>query len=110
LTSEQVTETVCTLTTPGLVFGPGASREVGRRAAGPGITGAPDADDPNPLGGAVRGLMERIGVPARLEEVGYGAADVPELVAGAKKQQRLLACAPLPVDGGLLEQVFRESL
>ena len=55
--------------------------------------------------------MERIGVPARLAEVGYDAAGhVPALVAGAEKQQRLLACAPLPVDGGLLARVFRESL
>ena len=54
--------------------------------------------------------MERIGVPTRLAEVGYGADDVPALVAGAEKQQRLLACAPLPVDGRLLERVFRESL
>ncbi|MFN8222101.1 MAG: hydroxyacid-oxoacid transhydrogenase [Gaiellales bacterium] len=70
----------------------------------------PDTDDPNPLGEAVRALMQRIGLPARLEEVGYGADDVPALVAGAEMQQRLLACAPLPVDGTLLERVLRNSL
>lgn len=101
----------CALTAPA-AFGithralPERHREAARLLTGR----EPDRDDPNPLGEAVRRLMERVGVPARLEEVGYGADDVPELVAGAEKQQRLLACAPLPVDGGLLERVFRESL
>lgn len=101
----------CALTAPA-AFGithralPERHREAARLLTGR----EPDRDDPNPLGDAVRRLMERVGVPARLEEVGYGADDVPELVAGAEKQQRLLACAPLPVDGGLLERVFRESL
>lgn len=101
----------CALTAPA-AFGlthralPERHREAARLLTGR----EPDADDPNPLGEAVRGLMERIGVPARLEEVGYGADDVPELVAGAEKQQRLLACAPLPIDGSLLERVFRDSL
>ena len=54
--------------------------------------------------------MERIGVPARLAEVGYGEDDVPDLVAGAQKQQRLLACSPVPVDADVLGQVFRASL
>lgn len=70
----------------------------------------PEGDDPNPLGDAVRALMERVGLPVALREVGYETQDVPALVAGAEHQQRLLACAPVPVDGGLLERIFRESL
>jgi len=70
----------------------------------------PDPDDPNPLGAAMLSLMKRIGTPTRLADVGYDAEDVPALVAGAEKQHRLLSCAPLPVDGRLLERVFRESL
>ncbi len=101
----------CALTAPA-AFGathaalPERHREAARLLAGR----EPDADDPNPLGDAVRALMGRIGVPVRLGEVGYDEADVPALVAGAEKQQRLLACAPLPVDTALLGRVFRESL
>ena len=39
-------------------------------------------------------LMRDVGAPAGLREIGYGEADLPELVAGAVKQQRLLVCAP----------------
>lgn len=75
------------------------------------LTGSePDMADPNPLGAAVRSLLERIGMPTRLADVGYDADDVPALVAGAEKQHRLLSCAPLPVDADLLARVFRESL
>ena len=70
----------------------------------------PDADEPNPLGEAVYALMTRIGLPTRLVDVGYREDDVPDLVAGAEKQQRLLACAPLPVGADLLGRVFRESM
>ncbi len=75
------------------------------------LTGAtPDADDPNPLGDAVRALMQRTGVPSTLAEVGYAEADIPELVAGAEKQQRLLACAPIATGADVLAGVFRASI
>ena len=45
-----------------------------------------------------------------LREIGYGEADVPELVAGAVKQQRLLVCAPCPVTDADLEAILRASL
>ena len=54
--------------------------------------------------------MERVGIPTRLAEVGYGEDDVPDLVAGAEKQQRLLACSPVPVDAAVLTDLFRASL
>ena len=38
--------------------------------------------------------MRDIGMPNGLAEVGYGDADVADLVAGALQQQRLLATAP----------------
>jgi alcohol dehydrogenase class IV len=101
----------CALTAPA-AFGvthdalPERHREAARLLTG----SEPEQDDPNPLGAAVLGLMQRTGLPTRLGEVGYGEDDVPDLVAGAEKQQRLLACAPLPVDGALLARIFRESL
>ena len=44
--------------------------------------------------------MRAVGAPAGLREIGYGEDDLPELVAGAVKQQRLLVCAPCPVTDG----------
>ena len=42
--------------------------------------------------------------------LGFAEADVPDLVAGALKQERLLKIAPLPVGAAELETVFRASL
>ena len=69
-----------------------------------------------PTGGAdvlpevLRGLMRDIGLPSGLAELGYGAADVDDLVEGALQQQRLLATAPIDVTAEHLATVFRESL
>jgi alcohol dehydrogenase class IV len=56
----------------------------------------PSASDagPDTLPGVLTALMRDIGIPNGLAEVGYGAADVPDLVAGAVQQQRLLATSP----------------
>jgi alcohol dehydrogenase class IV len=42
-------------------------------------------------------LMRDIGIPNGLGAVGYAEADVPDLVEGTLKQQRLLATAPKDV-------------
>ena len=73
------------------------------------LTGEPTTD-PLAFGDAVAALMADTGCPTTLTEVGYGEDDIPDLVAGAMLQQRLLACAPLPVGEAELERVFRESL
>ena len=49
---------------------------------------------PDMLPGVLTALMRDIGIPNGLAEVGYGASDVSDLVAGAVQQQRLLATAP----------------
>jgi alcohol dehydrogenase class IV len=54
--------------------------------------------------------MTDVGCPTTIAEVGYTEGDIPDLVAGALLQQRLLACAPLPVGEAELERVFRDSL
>jgi hydroxyacid-oxoacid transhydrogenase len=72
----------------------------------------PDAsgDGPELLVGVITALMRDIGIPNGLAEVGYGAADVDALVAGATQQQRLLATAPkVPTDDDLA-QVFVASM
>jgi hydroxyacid-oxoacid transhydrogenase len=67
-------------------------------------------DGPDALPAVLTALMRDVGIPSGLAEVGYGEADVPDLVAGALQQERLLATAPKrPTDGDLAE-VFRRSM
>jgi alcohol dehydrogenase class IV len=75
------------------------------------LTGQPvAADDTDALARAIADLMADVGCPTTITEVGYSEADIPDLVAGAVLQQRLLACAPLPIGEAELERVFRDSL
>jgi hydroxyacid-oxoacid transhydrogenase len=68
-------------------------------------------DDPRErLPQAIVSLMRDIGVPTGLADVGYGHADIPDLVAGALKQQRLLAMAPRDVMAEDLEAIFANSM
>ena len=62
------------------------------------------------LAGAMRQLMEDVGAPTTLSELGYGKADIPALVEGALKQQRLLVMAPCEVGGDDLGAILRASL
>ncbi|MGY1744381.1 hydroxyacid-oxoacid transhydrogenase [Blastococcus sp. SYSU D00695] len=55
-------------------------------------------------------LMRDIGIPGGIGTVGYGEADVPDLVDGAMKQQRLLATCPKPVTEDDLAGIFRRSV
>jgi alcohol dehydrogenase class IV len=75
------------------------------------LTGQPvEADDHDALPRAFEELMRAVGAPAGLREIGYDQDDLPELVAGAVKQQRLLVCAPCHVTDGDLEAILRASL
>ena len=67
-------------------------------------------DGPEVLPGVLTALMRDIGLPNGLAEVGYGEADVDDLVAGSLQQQRLLATAPREVTPEDLAGVFRASL
>jgi hydroxyacid-oxoacid transhydrogenase len=74
---------------------------------------APDAqlaEDSSALPGVLVALMRDIGIPAGVAAVGFGEADVDELVAGALKQQRLLATAPREVNADDLGGIFRRSM
>jgi hydroxyacid-oxoacid transhydrogenase len=55
-------------------------------------------------------LMRDIGLPNGISGVGYTEADVPALVEGAMKQQRLLATAPRAVDEEAAAGILRRSL
>jgi hydroxyacid-oxoacid transhydrogenase len=63
-----------------------------------------------PLPDVLRRLMRDVGLPSGLAELGFGQADVDDLVEGALKQQRLLATAPVEVTAEDLATVFQESL
>ena len=51
-------------------------------------------DGPDLLPTVLRRIMDDVGIPAGLHEVGYTEADIPNLVEGSMAQQRLLALAP----------------
>ena len=58
----------------------------------------------------VRALVADTGGPDGVGAFGYTAADVPDLVAGALQQQRLLACCPRDVRAEDLHRVIEASL
>ena len=67
------------------------------------------------LGGAslpdtLRALMDDLGVPTSIGELGYGEDDIEALVQGALAQQRLLAVAPREVGAADLADILRRSL
>ena len=76
------------------------------RILDPDVTG----DGPDTLPKVLMDLMRDIGIPNGLAEVGYGAADVDDLVSGAVQQQRLLATAPKTPTDEDLATVFTGSM
>ncbi|MGH3735571.1 MAG: hydroxyacid-oxoacid transhydrogenase [Micromonosporaceae bacterium] len=80
-------------------------------AAGLLAPGAPVASQPREqLPAALVALMRDIGIPNGLAAVGYTESDIPALVDGALKQQRLLAVAPRETTPDDLATVFHTSL
>jgi hydroxyacid-oxoacid transhydrogenase len=54
--------------------------------------------------------MRDVGAPSGLAALGYGEDDVPALVEGALKQERLLAVAPRAPSPDDLAAILRASL
>jgi hydroxyacid-oxoacid transhydrogenase len=73
------------------------------------LTGSP-ATGPDALPDALRGLIRDVGAPAGLAALGYGEEDIPALVEGALRQQRLLAVAPRDPRADDLAAILRASL
>ncbi|HXT89949.1 MAG TPA: hydroxyacid-oxoacid transhydrogenase [Trebonia sp.] len=67
-------------------------------------------DERERLPRAIVSLMRDIGIPSGIAAVGFSHADIPDLIEGALKQQRLLSMAPRDVMGEDLEVVFRNSM
>ncbi|WP_137812342.1 hydroxyacid-oxoacid transhydrogenase [Gandjariella thermophila] len=55
-------------------------------------------------------LMRDVGIPNGIGAVGYGESDVPDLVPGTMKQQRLLSTCPRPVGEEDIAGILRESV
>jgi alcohol dehydrogenase class IV len=73
------------------------------------LTGEP-ASGPDALPDALRALMRDVGAPNGIAALGYEEADIPALVEGALKQQRLLVLAPRQPSADDLAAILRASL
>jgi alcohol dehydrogenase class IV len=62
------------------------------------------------LPSALIGLMRDVGIPNGIGAVGYTEADIPDLVPGTMKQQRLLATCARPVTEEDIAQIFARSI
>lgn len=80
------------------------------RLLGADTTGAGPGDAGEAVATAVGALMRDVGAPNGISGVGYAAADVPDLVAGAAPQRRLLDNAPSEVREPELERIFHDAL
>jgi hydroxyacid-oxoacid transhydrogenase len=69
-----------------------------------------DAEGPDALPDVLLALMQDLGVPTNLSELGYDESDIPALVEGALAQARLLAVAPREVGAADLSAILRASL
>src|SRR5437588_2409969 len=83
-----------------------------RHAQVAGLLAQEPVDDPGPdtLPEVIRALMQDVGAPRGVAVLGYGEDDIPDLVAGALKQERLLAVAPKPVTDHDLRQIVTASM
>jgi hydroxyacid-oxoacid transhydrogenase len=69
-----------------------------------------EVSGPDALPDQLRSLMRDVGAPSGVAELGYGEDDVPALVDGALKQQRLLNVAPREVSERDLGHIFTASM
>jgi hydroxyacid-oxoacid transhydrogenase len=78
------------------------------RLLDPGASGAPG--DAEFLPSVLTALMRDIDIPNGVAAVGYTGADIPDLVDGTMKQQRLLATCPKPVTEDDIAGIFARSM
>jgi alcohol dehydrogenase class IV len=67
-------------------------------------------DGGDDLAASLARLMEDVGAPTRLSEIGYGAEDLAKLVPGALDQRRLLVGSPKEVGEAELQSLLEASL
>jgi len=75
------------------------------------LSGGPvENPDENTLPEVLVQLMKDVGAPRGVAEFGYTEEDIPALVEGAMKQQRLLVLTPKEVTEEDLANILRESM
>jgi alcohol dehydrogenase class IV len=75
------------------------------------LAGEPlDDAGPDTLPDVLRELMRDIGAPRGLAELGYTENDVPDLVEGTLKQQRLLVGSPRDVTEADIAHILNASM
>jgi alcohol dehydrogenase class IV len=107
MATEYRTETVFTWGAPPLKFGVGALDELGFDLGQLGLSRVLIVTDE---GVAATGIPARAAMPSGIGAVGFSADDVPDLVEGTLKQQRILAMAPRDVMPEDLAAIFRDSI
>ena len=80
------------------------------RLLGADVRDVADKDAGELLAGRLMALMKATGMPNGIGGVGYGDADIPDLVTGAYIQQRLLKNSPRQVDEQSLANIYRSAL
>ena len=92
-------------------FGFPAAPERHLRAAAMLAPGQDKLNDPGEqLPAAVVELMRDIDIPNGIGAVGYTESDIPDLVPGTMKQQRLLATCPRPAGEEDIARIFARSI
>jgi hydroxyacid-oxoacid transhydrogenase len=80
------------------------------RLLGADTAGAAPEDAGATLAGALIDLMRATGMPNGLSALGYGPADVENLVAGTLPQHRVTKLSPRPADAEDLRRLFLDSM
>ncbi len=70
--------------------------------------------DPRDAGAALADafidMMRAAGIPNGLADLDYTETDIPDLAAGAYRQQRLLTLAPRTVEKQHLEALYKDAM
>jgi hydroxyacid-oxoacid transhydrogenase len=74
------------------------------------LRGVTVANGEDVLPETLRAIIRDTGGPSGVAAFGYGEEDIPALVDGTLKQQRILVCCPRPVTAGDLTSIIRESM
>ena len=73
------------------------------------MNGLSSAEMPEALPNTLLSMMRDTGIENGLAALGYGEADVPALIDGTLKQQRLLVNCPRDVGAEELRQIINNS-
>ena len=79
-------------------------------ALGADVRGVPEAGAGDLLADRLVALMRAAGVPNGLEAIGFSPVDVAALTEGALPQRRLLDNAPVEIDAGVLDGLYRAAM